>query len=53
MLSSCLCLFFAKRLFDAKNNAKFNLTWRKNDSFVIFKTLSTKKRTLYLLYCLQ
>lgn len=53
MLSSCLCLFFAKRSFDAKNYAKFNRLDVKNDYLVGFKTLSTENRTLYLLYCLQ
>lgn len=53
MLSSCLCLFFAKRSFDAKNYAKFNRLDVKNDYLMIFKTLSTENRTLYLLYCLQ
>ena len=53
MMSSCLCLFFAKRSFDAKNYAKFNRLDVKYYYLVGFKTLSTENRTLYLLYCLQ
>ena len=45
MLSSWLCLFFAKRSFDAKNYAKFNRLDVNNDLFAIFKTLCAENRT--------